>query len=394
MATPTRDCYSEAVHALRFELATLPPETEALRHEVRAFLRQELGTRRPAERALSWTAFDGDFSRKLGAQGFIGITYPEHLGGRGRSQLDRYVVIEELLAAGAPVAAHWISDRQSGPLLLRFGSPELQAEFVPQIARGEAYFCIGMSEPNTGSDLASVTTFAQKVDGGYRVTGTKLWGTHVARCRYMVALVRTERNVIDKHAGLSQLLIDLKAPGIEVRPIVDLAGHEHFGEVSFDGAFVPGSRLIGSEGQGWQQVMAELAFERSGPERYLSSFELFRQLVERIAASEPDPVLLEGLGSLWSSLSTLRQMSLSVAARLERGEDVGVHAALVKELGTSFEQLLPEVAHTLLGVVPMQEGGGTLAQVHGVISQLAPSYSLRGGTREILRGIIAKELLR
>ena len=393
IAVRARHCYSQDVQALRFEPATLPPQSEALRAEIRGFLAAHLGPRPAEQRALSWTAFDADFSRAMGAAGFIGITYPTLYGGRAGSQLDRYVVLEELLAAGAPVAAHWIADRQSGPLLLRYGSEALKREFVPRIVRGEAFFCIGMSEPDTGSDLASVRTFAERVDGGYRVNGTKLWGTHVTRCPHMVALVRTTQKPAHKHEGLSQLLIDLDGPGIDVRPIRDMAGHEHFGEVTFEDAFVPEARLIGEEGQGWQQVMAELAFERSGPERYLSSFALLEELVARAAIST-DLVLTEGIGSLWSSLLTLRMMSLSVAARLERGEDVAVQAALVKELGTSFEQLLPQAAHALLGVVPMREGGDSLMRVHGVLSQLAPAFSLRGGTREILRGIIAKELLR
>ncbi len=378
------------MRALRFTRAVLPPACEQVRADIRAFLSEHLPGRAPAQRALSWTAFDADFSRKLGAHGFLGMTFPKAYGGHGKSALERYVVVEELLAAGAPVAAHWMADRQSGPLLLRFGSEALKQAFLPRIARGEAYFCIGMSEPDTGSDLASVRTTADRVPGGFRVNGTKLWGTHVTRSQHMIALVRTERGLAQKHAGLSQLLIDLDGPGMTVRPVLDLLGHDHFGEVTFEDAFVPEERLIGSEGQGWQQVIAELGLERSGPERFLSSFELLRQLAG--CASEPEHEV--ALGSLYARLSVLRQMSLSVAARLSRGEEVGVEAAIVKELGTSFEQALPHVIHDLLGTPVMRQGGDTLMQVHAVISQLAPSYSLRGGTREILRGIIAKDLLR
>jgi alkylation response protein AidB-like acyl-CoA dehydrogenase len=377
------------MRALRFATAALPPECEALRQAVRAFLREHLSDRRPEERALSWTAFDASLSRKLGAHGFLGLTFPQAYGGHGKTALERYVVVEELLAAGAPVAAHWMADRQSGPLLLRFGNEALKRNFLPRIARGEAYFCIGMSEPDTGSDLASVRTFAERVPGGYRVNGTKLWGTHVTRCPHMIALVRTERSAKKKHEGLSQLLIDLDGPGITVRPVYDLTGHDHFGEVIFEDAFIPEERLIGEAGCGWQQVMAELAYERSGPERFLSSFELFKQLLDHA-----DPEHDIALGELYARVSVLRQMSLSVAARLSRGEEVGVEAAVVKELGTSFEQELPHAVHALLGTAPLRRGGDSLMRTHAVISQLAPSYSLRGGTREILRGIIAKELLR
>jgi acyl-CoA dehydrogenase len=378
------------MRALRFTRAVLPPGCEQVRADIRAFLREHLPARSPAQRALSWTAFDADFSRKLGAHGFLGMTFPKTYGGHGRSALERYVVVEELLAAGAPVAAHWMADRQSGPLLLRFGSDLLKRSFLPRIARGEAYFCIGMSEPDTGSDLASVHTTADRVPGGFRVNGTKLWGTHVTRSPHMIALVRTERGLPQKHTGLSQLLIDLHGPGITVRPVLDLLGHDHFGEVTFEDAFVPEERLIGTEGQGWQQVVAELGLERSGPERFLSSFELLRQL----AACATEPEHERALGVLYGRLSVLREMSLSVAARLSRHEEVGVEAAVVKELGTTFEQDLPHVIHELLGTPVMRHGGDTLMQVHAVISQLAPSYSLRGGTREILRGIIAKDLLR
>jgi acyl-CoA dehydrogenase len=377
------------MQALRFAKATLPASCAPLRLQIRRFLEEHMPERAPELRALSWTAFDAEFSRQLGAHGFIGLTFPEAYGGRALSALHRYVVIEELLAAGAPVAAHWMADRQSGPLLLRFGNELLKRSFLPRIARGEAYFCIGMSEPDTGSDLASVRTFAERVPGGFRVTGTKLWGTHVTRCPHMITLVRTRKQAGKKHEGLSQLLIDLDGPGISVRPVYDLTGHDHFGEVTFEDAFVPEERLIGEEGHGWQQVLAELAYERSGPERFLSSFELLRLLV---AHAGPEQEV--GVGELYARLSVLRQMSLSVAARLSRGEEVGVAAAIVKELGTSFEQQLPQAVHALLGTMPLCEGGDALMRTHAVVSQLAPSYSLRGGTREILRGIIAKELLR
>lgn len=375
------------MHVVRFESADLPPECVAIRASIRAFLREHAPPRPPEARALSWTAFDAEFSRALGAHGFLGLTFPEAYGGHGKTALERFVVVEELLAAGAPVAAHWMSDRQSGPLLLRYGSEALKRQFLPRIARGEAYFCIGMSEPDTGSDLASVRTFAERVPGGYRVNGTKLWGTHATRCQHMIALVRTQRDVARKHEGLSQLLIDLDGPGITVRPVFDLLGHDHFGEVTFEDAFVPEERLIGREGHGWEQVLSELAFERSGPERILSSFELLKQLV---AHAEPEHLV--SLGELYARLKVLREMSRSVAARLSRGEPVGTEAAIVKELGTSFEQLLPEIAHALHGTLPLSAGGDAFARTYGVIAQLAPSYSLRGGTREILRGIIAKGL--
>ncbi|NOT41075.1 MAG: acyl-CoA dehydrogenase, partial [Alphaproteobacteria bacterium] len=234
----------------QFQLANLPPEAERLRGEVREFLSGELTSLAPELKAQSWSGFNPDFSAKLGARGFIGLTWPKAYGGHERSALERYVVIEELLAAGAPVAAHWVADRQSGPLLLKFGTEEQRRRVLPGIARGETYFSIGMSEPDSGSDLASVRTRATRTNDGWRVRGTKLWSSGAHRSQYMIALFRTGDGVDQRQMGLTQFLVDLKGPGIHVRPIADLTGHEHFNEVVFDDAPLPLDAVIGAEGQG------------------------------------------------------------------------------------------------------------------------------------------------
>src|SRR5882762_10522992 len=259
---------------------------EALRLEVRDFLQVELRNRKPADRAQSWAGYDAEFSRKMGERGWIGMTWPKRYGGHERTALERYVVLEETLAAGAPVSAHWVADRQSGPLLLRFGTEEQRQRFLPRISRGELAFAIGMSEPDSGSDLASIRTRAEKVDGGYRVNGTKIWTSNAHLSDFAIALFRTKVVPDKKHEGLSQFLVDLKSPGIRIRPIIDLAGGHHFNEVHFENAIVPDDMLVGKEGEGWRQVSTELAFERSGPERYLSSIRLIMELI-REAGREP-----------------------------------------------------------------------------------------------------------
>src|SRR5438445_9305614 len=256
------------MQTFRFELGELPPEAEALRAEVREFLRHELGDAAPVRRAHSWGGFDREFSKKMGARGWIAMTWPKRYGGHERSALERYVVLEEMLVAGAPVAAHWIADRQSGPLLLRFGTEEQRQEFLPAIARGESYFCIGMSEPDSGSDLASIRTRADKADGGFRLNGRKVWTSHAHRSHYAITICRTSPADGDRHAGLSQFIVDLKAKGVTIRPIKNLAGNLDFNEVTFDDVLLPANRLVGKEGAGWQQVTSELAFERSGPEAF------------------------------------------------------------------------------------------------------------------------------
>lgn len=360
-----------------------------LRAEVRAFLARVMPDRPPPERAKSWSGFDPAFSLALGEQGWIGMTWPRHFGGQERSMLERYVVLEELLAAGAPVGGHWVAERQSGPLLMRYADPAVAREIVPRIARGELRFCIGMSEPDSGSDLASIRTRAERVDEGWIVNGSKLWTSNAHRSQFMIALVRTDRAADDKHKGLSQFLIDMASEGLQVRPIRSLGGEESFNEVVFQNVFVPDSMLIGKEGDGWAQVTAELTFERSGPERYLSSFALLPLMLDRADAGDSRQAV--ELGLLVAELSNLRQMSRGIAAMLNRGENPQVAAATVKDLGALFEQRIPEVAHQLFGHSP-HDAGSHFAATHRYLTQVVPSFSLRGGTREILRGIIAKGL--
>jgi alkylation response protein AidB-like acyl-CoA dehydrogenase len=374
-----------------FEPSDLPPEAEKLREEVRDFLRVELAQLPADQRARSWGGFNREFSRKMGAQGWIGMTWPRSYGGHERSALERYVVLEETLAAGAPVSAHWVADRQSGPMLLRFGTEEQRQRFLPRIARGELAFAIGMSEPDSGSDLASVRTRAEKGPGGYRVTGTKIWTSNAHISDYAIALFRTKVVPDKKHEGLSQFLVDLDSPGISIRPILDLSGAHHFNEVHFEDCFVPDDMLVGKEGEGWKQVTNELAFERSGPERYLSSIQLVVELI-RETGKEPGERAAVLLGRLTAHLATLRQMSLAVAVMLQAGKNPNLEAAVVKDVGTTLEQEIPELVHALTGTEPRLRSGSEFERTLGYLVEHAPSFSLRGGTREILRGIIARGL--
>jgi hypothetical protein len=370
------------------------PEAEALRREVREFLAVELAGRPAGSRAESWSGTDPGFSRKLGARGWIGMTWPRRYGGQARSALERYVVLEEMLAAGAPVGAHWVADRQSGPLLLRLGTEAQRLEILPRIAAGECYFCIGMSEPDAGSDLAAVRTRAVAVPGGYRVNGTKLWTSSAHRCHYMILFCRTGGSLdsTDRHGGTSQFLVDLKAtPGVTIRPVRNLAGEHHFNEVVFEDAFLPETAVIGAPGDGWRQVSGELAYERSGPERFLSSFTL---LVELVRALGPDPSerAAIAIGRLSAQIMILRRLSRSVAGMLGSGRDPALQAAIVKDLGALVEQEIPEIARLLVAAEPQAHSTDRFLAVLAHTILHAPSFSLRGGTREILRGIIARGL--
>ena len=376
-----------------FQHRRIPADTEPLRQQVRSFLADALARRSPLQRADSWMGADPAFSRELGRRGWLGMALPRRHGGQDAGPWARYVVIEELLAAGAPVSAHWIADRQSGPLILRYGSEAQRERYLPGICRGELYFCIGMSEPNAGSDLAAIRSRAVPQAGrpGWVLNGQKVWTTNAHLAQHMIALVRTGDGAGDRHGGMSQFIIDLKAPGVTVRPITDLAGGRHFNEVYFDNVALDPDALVGTEGEGWQQVTAELAFERSGPERFLSSIALLHTLIDAVGPT-PDAAQAQQIGRLVARLVGLRQMSLAVTAELAEGRNPAWAASCVKDLGAVFEQDIPEIAQAVLDSPPRVGGGSDHAQVLAALMQMAPSFSLRGGTREILRGIIARGL--
>ena len=375
-----------------FRLAALPAEAEAFRAQVKAFLAAEMEPLPAHVRARSWMGFDAGFSRRLARRGWVGLTLPKAYGGAGMDAFARFVLVEELLAIGAPVSAHWIADRQSGPLILKYGSDAQKSFYLPRICAAEAFFCIGMSEPNAGSDLASVRSRATKCEGGWRLNGAKIWTTNADNCHYMIALVRSSGEAKDRQKGLSQFIVDLLLPGVSVRPIRELTGDAHFSEVSFTDALVPDDALIGGEGAGWEQVTAELAFERSGPERLYSSIVLLDQWIACLRRTGRAHAHAAVIGRFATHLATLRGMSIAVTTKLAQGESPIVEAALVKDIGTEFEQSIPAIIESLIAASPDVEVDADLYRTAAYLSQVAPTFSLRGGTREILRGMIARGL--
>lgn len=375
------------------DLAYLPQEENQFRRELRAFIKEATQEMDAYARARSWMGFDAGFSKKLAAKGWLGLTLPKQYGGAEKGYFSRFVLSEELLGAGAPVSAHWIADRQSGPLILRYGTEAQKQFYLPKICQGEAFFCIGMSEPNSGSDLASIKTRAQKNDKGWLLNGSKIWTTNAHQSHYMIALVRTSGEAGDRHKGLSQVIVDLSLPGVTVRPIVDVAGDAHFSEVFFSDVQLADDALIGNEGDGWEQVNAELAFERSGPERIYSSMALVECFLKECGQQgwQSERVQVT-LGGIVARLAVLRTMSLAITSKLAKGENPSVEASLVKDYGTGLEQDIPKLIADCMGEYPEWTPSVELIKTLALVDQVCPSYSLRGGTREILRGIIARGL--
>jgi alkylation response protein AidB-like acyl-CoA dehydrogenase len=379
------------MRAFRFESLTLPPEADAMRRKVRAFLKEERDGGRYAAHRTSWSTFDPEFSKRAAKAGYIGMTWPKRYGGGEYSNLQRFVVTEEMLAAGAPGGAHWIADRQSGPQILKHGSERARELILPRIAAGECYFGIGMSEPDSGSDLAAARTKAEKVEGGWVINGTKIWTSNAHRVHYLIVLARTEPPSENRHAGLSQFIVDTGSEGIEIRPIMNLSGGHEFNEVFFKNCFVPDDMMIGKPGEGWTRVTGELAFERAGPDRFMSDIRLLVELVDKIGR-EPNERQAVEIGRLAAHFATLRRMSSSIAGLLERGESPVTEAALVKDVGTAFEREVPEAVRKLLPVEASLDDDDEYSQAMAHVLLHAPSFTIRGGTPEILRGMIARGL--
>ena len=379
---------------MQFDPIRLPPETQTLRAEVRAFLRQEIdaGAFDPHRGAMHAES-NPSFSRKVGAKGWIGMTWPKRYGGRERSFLERYVVTEEFRVANAPVGLHFTADRQSGPILLKYASEVIKSEVLPRIIRGECCFCIGMSEPDSGSDLFAANTRATRRTGGWTVRGTKLWTTGAHHADYMIGLFRTSPATQEnRRHGLTQFLVDMKSPGIAVHPVLNAVGQHDFNEVVFDGMFVPEGHVLGEIDMAWKQATSELAYERSGPERFLEISYVLFELV-RVLGKSPDARGAEGIGRLVAQLHTLRRMSVSVNGMLQAGRDPMIEGSIVKDLGTVWQQQLPHKARDLAAFVDGDtQDRARFDRFLQHATAVAPKLTLQGGTSEVLRGIIARGL--
>lgn len=376
-----------------FRLASLRPHEEDLRAEVRAFVAEQF----PFAQYLPGLGINAEaspeFSRRLAERGWLGMVVPVEYGGPGRTAVERFVIVEELLAAGAPISAHWVGDRQTAPGLLAYGSEAQKRLFLPKIVNGEVFFCLGMSEPTSGSDLASVRTRATRTSGGWLVNGLKTWTSGAHYADYAVVLCRTSPLGDVKHAGLSQLLVDLRSPGVTVSPIKLLTGFHHFNEVLLEDVFVPDEMVLGEVGSGWHQVTSELAYERSGPDRFLSTLPLLTYFLAFRGRQGLEPDAEQAVGHLVARYWVLRNMSLSVARSLDEGKVPVVEAALVKDIGTTFEQAVVRVIRALAGG-EQDPDGDLFDQLLAEATVTSPTFTLRGGTNEVLRTVAAKHLLR
>ena len=371
---------------------SLSREQEAFRTEIREFLSSEVSDDISVEDG--WiSGYSPEFSRKLGRQGWIGLTWPKQYGGREKSYLDRLILTEELLRAGAPVAAHWLGDRQVGPALLAYGSEDQKQEILPQVCKGEMVFCLGMSEPDSGSDLASLRTRADEEGDHYRLNGQKIWTSFAHVADYVYLVVRTDPDA-PKHKGISEFMVDMKTPGIDVRPLIDVTGEHHFNEVFFENVRVPKDRLIGEKNRGWYQIASQLDYERSGIERLLSNYRLFKDAIcyakEQVLTK--DPLVRDTLAQLQIELDLGRSMVYKVAWYLTQKIVPNYEAAMAKCFCTEVEQRIAKFVSELLGDYAVLMPDSPHARLAGRAARgylYAPAYTMQGGTSNILRNIIA-----
>lgn len=373
---------------MRLTPTVLTPEERALKQEVSDWLDERLPEGSYPLGLGMAGAVDPEFSKDLGSQGWIGMSLPKEFGGHGRTAVDRLIVVEELLARGAPIGYHWIADRQFGPGIAANGTEQQKRELLPGIAAGEFSFAIGMSEPDAGSDLASVRTRAEQVDGGWRINGTKIWTTGAYTATHIVALLRTSE---DRHNGLTQFIIDRHTPGLTVSPIEFIDGTKDFCELSFVDVFLPDDRRLGEVGAGWSQNTGELALERGGVDRWMTVMPLLERWARREAKSASASAATE-LGTITAKAWALRGMSLSVARMVDAGASPVTEAALIKEMATRFEQSCVETMVRHLGRTPRPDADDPYERLLATAVQVAPSWTIRGGTNEILRSVISKGL--
>ena len=377
----------------------LSEEQRKLRQEVSDFLEEELrqGLWQPS--CDAWImAYDPAFTKRVAQRGWIGLTWPKEYGGQGRSFVDRLILTEEMLRYGAPAACHWFADRQIGGAIVRYGTEEQRGELLPIILKGEAYVGLGMSEPEAGSDLASLKTRAIEDGDDYIIDGQKVWTSGGSRMNWIYLVARTDPDA-PKHRGISEFFFQTGLPGVDVRPIVDITGGVHFNEVFFDSVRVPKKYLIGEKNRGFYQILHQLDYERSGMERLMANYPLFEALIQYAKETKrngkplaEEPVIRSKLAQLKIELEIGRLHMYRVAVVMDEGRAPNWESSMSKVYGTAFEQRLASMAMEIAGLYGQLSPESKWAPMSGMAyhSYLSSKgYSLQAGTSEVLKNILA-----
>ena len=381
----------------------LTEEQEKFRGEVRDFLEGEIKQGLWEPSCDAWImGYDQEFTKRVAQKGWIGLTWPKEHGGQGRSFIDRLILTEEMLRYGAPAACHWFADRQIGGAIVHYGTEEQKKEILPKILNGEATVGLGMSEPEAGSDLASLKTRAVEDGDDYVIDGQKVWTSGGGNMNWIYLVARTDQEA-PKHKGISEFLFETSLPGITINPIADMTGGVHFNEVFFDNVRVPKGCLIGQENRGFYQILNQLDYERSGMERLMANYVLFDALVKYTKETKrdgrplsEDPMIRSKLAQLKVELEIGRLFMYRVAVVMDEGNAPNWESSLSKAYGTAFEQRLAGIAIEILGLYGQLSPESKWVPMHGMAyhSYLSSKgYSLQAGASEVLKNILAQRKL-
>jgi alkylation response protein AidB-like acyl-CoA dehydrogenase len=355
------------------------PDQIALREKAAAVA--AAGVAKYGRDTASWmNGYSKEFSRELSSHGWIGLSWPTEFGGGGRPPIERLIVGEEMIKAGAPIAASWFGDRQMGPALIQYGTPEQQKEFLPGILAGETTWCIGMSEPNAGSDLASLKTFAEDDGDEWVINGQKIWTSFGADAEYCYLICRTS-NDGPPHAGISEIIVPMNTPGIEVRPITDMTTNRHFCEVFYTDVRVPKGNLVGKQGAAFSQTMRQLEHERGGIDRLVSNYFLFQEACAMVDTT--NRTVRQEIASLEIGYRIGR---ILVIRETLRQAPAGFSAA-TKCFCTEHQQRVDQFVSRAMGANAMiwDEAAKGLAY--------SPGYTIMGGTSNVMRNILGERFL-
>jgi len=370
---------------------------DRFRAELRAFVDESLpqwwrGMFVDDDRAIPFTR---EFCRALAARGWLTLAWPPEHGGAGASAWTQTVVREEMWAAEEPRGPQYMNLNYIGPLLMRYGTDEQRARFLPAMARGEVIWCQGFSEPDAGSDLASLRTRARPHEQGFVVDGTKIWTSYAdAPADWCLLLTRTDPEA-ERHRGISVLLVDMTTPGITVRPIDTMAGPHEFNEVMFDDVVVPRDCLLGEQDHGWELIAAGLTFERVGIARYARAARVLEHLVEHANATgrSRDPLVRTRLADLRARCEAARILAYRAVSLQARGEVPTVDASVARIHATQLEQEVSHAGLELLGPAGLLRTGDAAAPLAGEVQRHfvrnIPT-TVAAGTLEIQKNIVAQ----
>jgi len=367
-------------------------DQQKFREEIKCFLHKVLPDRESL--GPEWgMGFSREFSQRLGERGWIGISWPKEYGGQGRSYMDRTVLLEELYGYGAPGLAHRFGERQIGPAIMRYGNEEQKQEFLPRITKGEVVFCVGMSEPEAGSDLASLNTRAV-IDGDrYILSGQKVWTTAAHRADYCYLVARTDATVA-KHRGISEFIVDLKWPGIEIRPLLGVTKEHSFNEVFFDNDHVSRRYLIGEENRGWYQIASQLGYERGSIEQIVDVLPFYEALVKFIhdEGLMKNALVRNEMAELAIQFEVGRMLCYRVPWLLDKGILPSHEAGMAKLFASEFKQRLADFCMKILGPYGQLMTGSLACKLKGYAARMyitSRGNTIGAGTSEVLRTMIA-----